>query len=106
MPEESLEAFLTDLKNLAATCELKTLQESLTNDMFILGLKEENGYIKERLLQEGDGKTLEDIMSLARTVEISRQENKVEVMKVYHRYQGHKSHTWVQSQPSTSQSKC
>lgn len=81
--DESLESFLTDLKNLALTCELGTLKDSLVRDLFILGLLEENTHIKERLLQEGGDKSIDDIMDLARTIEMSRSEGKSHmVMKI------------------------
>lgn len=85
---ESIESFVTDLKNLSSTCEFKELKESLVKDLFIVGLLEENHHIKERLLQEDNGKKLDEIIDLARTIEMSRTKDtpsssqEVEVMKI------------------------
>lgn len=103
---ESLEAFLTDLKNLASSCELSSLADSLTKDVFILGLNEENVYIKERLLQESEEKKIDDIMALAQTIQMSRNENSVnvnqaDVMKVFQKRQRQKPSSSHYSQNSS-----
>ncbi|KAI5708248.1 hypothetical protein M8J77_018934 [Diaphorina citri] len=82
MPGESLEGFITNLKNLSTTCELGSLRESLVRDIFILGLLEENSYIKERLLEEGDKKSLSEIFDLARTLEMSKEKCSKPVLSV------------------------
>ncbi|XP_026683618.1 uncharacterized protein LOC103515066 [Diaphorina citri] len=79
-PGETLEAFFTDLKLLSSTCELSTLRDSLVKDIFILGLSEDNTYIRERLLEEGDKKTLNEIFDLARTIEMSKDKTKMDKM--------------------------
>lgn len=113
--DESLESFLTDLKNLASTCELGTLKDSLVRDLFILGLLEENTHIKERLLQEGGDKSIDDIMDLARTIEMSRSEGKSHmVMKIDNKsfkssvpqYSSYKKNQQTSQQHSYSCSKC
>uniref|UniRef100_A0A8D8T2G4 Peptidase A2 domain-containing protein n=1 Tax=Cacopsylla melanoneura TaxID=428564 RepID=A0A8D8T2G4_9HEMI len=73
---ESIESYVTDLKVLSNTCEFKELKDSLIKDVFIVGLLEENYHIRERLLQEDDVKTLEDIVDIARTIELSRPKDK------------------------------
>lgn len=73
MPGESLEAYITSLKNLATPCEFETLSDSLVKDIFILGLLDENAYIRERLLEVGDSKDLTGILDLARTIEMSKE---------------------------------
>lgn len=92
-PGESLDTYLTDLKNLASACELGTLQDSLVKDLFILGLRDEYSYIKEQLLQKGEElKKLEDLMNVAKTMEMARNPEKTleshqegyDVMKVSH----------------------
>lgn len=92
-PGESLDSFITDLKNLASVCELGDLSESLIKDLFILGLQDEYLYIKEQLLQKGDEvKKLEDLMNIAKTMEMSRNQGKSlemethDVMKVHKHY--------------------
>lgn len=83
---ESIESYVTDLKVLAGTCEFKELKDSLVKDVFIVGLLEENKHIKERLLQEGDEKKLDEIVDIARTIEMSRTKDNIltsqEVMKI------------------------
>ncbi|KAI5734317.1 hypothetical protein M8J77_005035 [Diaphorina citri] len=97
-PQESIESYVTDLKNLASTCEFKNLTESLIKDIFIVGLEEDNQHIKERLLQENEDKTLADIIDIARTIEMSRtnQNMKVQndVMKVQTRDASKSKNVW------------
>lgn len=75
LPNESLEMFYTSLKTLSSTCELKDLTDPLVKDIFILGLSEDNTYLKERLLEQGDAKSLAEIFELARTITMSRDNN-------------------------------
>ncbi|XP_072384453.1 uncharacterized protein [Diabrotica undecimpunctata] len=49
---ETIEDFMTSLKNLSLTCELRILKESLVCDMFIIGLNPKYHSIKQKLLQE------------------------------------------------------
>ncbi|KAL1446524.1 hypothetical protein WDU94_012395 [Cyamophila willieti] len=108
---ESLESYMTELKNLSNSCELGSVKDSLIKDLFILGLREENQLIRERLLQEGD-KTLEKVLDLARTMEMSyMSRNKVsesEVMKIHRRPAsgGFKPQSYVKSQANVKCGRC
>lgn len=70
-PGKPLEMLGTNLKNMSSMCELGMLEEGLVKDMFILGSLEEFTYIKERLLEVEDGKTVDDILELAKTIQMS-----------------------------------
>ena len=73
--EESLEEFLTALKNLSMKCELDTLREGIVRDVFIIGLKEENGYIREAILNKGNI-TLQEMIELAVAKEMAKTESR------------------------------
>lgn len=68
---ESIENFITRLKSKAATCEFKTLENSLVRDMLVVGLDDE--VIKEKLLQEKNLK-LEEAIEITKTFEKARQQ--------------------------------
>ncbi|KAK9730165.1 RNase H-like domain found in reverse transcriptase [Popillia japonica] len=70
---ESIEEFVTALKNLSLSCDLGDLRETLVRDMFIAGLNINNRGIKEKLLQE-DCLTLEKAIQIAKSVEITQQQ--------------------------------
>lgn len=106
-PGESLEVFFTTLKNLAESCDFGQLKDSLVKDMFILGLVEENSYLRERLLEEGDAKTLSEIFDLARTIEMSKDKAKG-VFGVRYQQKQHSSNRPPQrnNKPKQQQLKC
>lgn len=62
---ESIEEYITVLKNLSLNCNFKDLREELVKDIFICGLTAQRSYIKERLLSEGD-------IKLFRAIEIAK----------------------------------
>ncbi|CAG9836256.1 unnamed protein product [Diabrotica balteata] len=64
---ETIEDFMTSLKNLSLTCELGILKESLVCDMFIIGLNPKYHSIKQKLLQEVDLKT-EKVLQIAQNI--------------------------------------
>lgn len=68
-----------------------------------MGLIEENSYLKERLLEESDNKTLSEIFDLARTIEMTR-ENRQGIFAVRNQsqFQGENQH-WKKS---NRKSKC
>ncbi|XP_067122089.1 uncharacterized protein [Centruroides vittatus] len=77
-PDESIEDFVTALKNLSLTCEFDNLRESLVRDMFIVGLSSNNKVIRARLLQE-QGLNLTKAISIAKSIEIThRQAEQIE----------------------------
>lgn len=61
MPGESIDQFVTDLKNKSKHCEFKELEDGLVTDRIICGLL--NSQLKERLLREHD-------LTLSRAIEI------------------------------------
>ncbi|XP_073841363.1 uncharacterized protein [Musca autumnalis] len=69
--EQTLDEFVTVLKNLSLNCEFKELRTQLVRDIFICGLNSKHSFIRERLLTE-DGITLEKAVMLAKNMETAR----------------------------------
>ena len=69
---ESLEDFLTALKNLSKHCQLDTLRESIVKDLFIGGMNSSNEKIKIELLQSSE-QDLTKIFNLAQTLQLSKE---------------------------------
>ena len=63
LQDESIESYMTDLKNKTASCELDTLKDSLIHDRFISGVKSEQ--LRRVLLKERD-------LTLSRAVELAQ----------------------------------
>nr|XP_015840015.1 PREDICTED: uncharacterized protein LOC107398947 [Tribolium castaneum] len=81
---ESIEQFVTDLKNKAKECELGNLQDELIKTMLITGMKDEQ--VREKLLQkDGSSLTLEKAIECCIMTENARQQLKE--MKTYARTQ-------------------
>ncbi|KAG5885346.1 hypothetical protein JTB14_014364 [Gonioctena quinquepunctata] len=98
----SIDDFLTDLKNKSLSCELDTLRESLVMDMFIVGLS--NQAIKEKLLQE-EFLNMEKAIKIAKAIEITqlqaRNLNKsTEVVVAKVGRSAHNSANWQKSKNS------
>lgn len=70
-PNESIEDYVTALKNLSLNCEFGSLREDLVKDIFICGLRENLRFIKEKLLNEENIK-LEKAVQTAKLLETSR----------------------------------
>ncbi|XP_069109676.1 uncharacterized protein [Argopecten irradians] len=70
---EKIDAYVTDLKTKAATCEFSTLQDSLIRDRIICGIR--NVHLRERLLREKD-LTLEKCVEFCRASEASSMQLK------------------------------
>ncbi|XP_069119065.1 uncharacterized protein [Argopecten irradians] len=70
---EEIDAYVTDLKTKAATCEFSTLQDSLIRDRIIGGIR--NVHLRERLLREKDP-TLEKCEEFCRASEASSMQLK------------------------------
>uniref|UniRef100_A0A0A9WHB1 RNA-directed DNA polymerase n=1 Tax=Lygus hesperus TaxID=30085 RepID=A0A0A9WHB1_LYGHE len=68
---ESIDEYVTALKNLSQTCDFSTLNDPLIKDMLIVGLRRENLKIKERLLQE-DNLDLDKALKICRSIELSK----------------------------------
>ena len=68
---ESINSYVTELRNLAANCEFGDLRDSLIRDRVVLGIRGQA--MRERLLRVED-LTLEKAISMIRAAEISRQQ--------------------------------
>lgn len=65
--EQTIDEYVTCLKNLSLTCEF----DSLVKDIFVCGLSSNLNHIKERLLSEGDIK-MEKAIEIAKNIEVAR----------------------------------
>lgn len=89
---QTIMEFITELKNLAATCEFQE-SDSMIRDIFICNMRPEFNYIKERLLEDGD-LTLSKAIQIAQSLEASRQRvstlslSETHVQKVYQESRG------------------
>lgn len=70
--DESIEQYVTSLKNLSSSCEFEQLREDLIKDIFICGLLPNYAHIKEKLLSEGKI-TLEKALNLAKSINIAKE---------------------------------
>ncbi|KAG5865740.1 hypothetical protein JTB14_023205 [Gonioctena quinquepunctata] len=64
LPDESIEQFVTDLKNEASTCEFDQLKNSLVKDLFTCGIQDIS--LREKLLHDDDV-TLDSAVQITRT---------------------------------------
>ena len=69
-PHESTDKFVSDLKKLESTCSFAGLGEQIISQNIEKG---HNPKIREKLLTEGDGLTLEKAMTLARTFDQTQE---------------------------------
>ena len=70
---ESIDDFVTDLRNLSLSCELGTLKDDLIKDVLICGLNKANFRMKERLLQEDDLR-LDRAVAICKSLELTHQQ--------------------------------
>ncbi|XP_036327169.1 uncharacterized protein LOC118739769 [Rhagoletis pomonella] len=70
--EETIEEFVTVLKNLSLSCEFKTLREDLIRDIFVCGLSPRFKSVKERLLSEVDLK-LDKAVAIAKNMVLAKE---------------------------------
>lgn len=71
-PEETIEQYVTSLKNLSSSCEFGQIRDDLIKDIFICGLLTNYAHIKERLLSEGKI-TLEKALNIAKSMNIAKE---------------------------------
>lgn len=71
-PDESIDEFVTSLKNLSLTCDFGTLREDLVRDIFICGLHNKFSHLKEKLLNE-DKITLNKAVLTSRSMELNKE---------------------------------
>ena len=69
-PHQSTDKFLSDLRKLGSTCSFADLDEQIISQTI---KKCHNPKIREKLLTEGDGLTLEKAMTVARTFEQTQE---------------------------------
>lgn len=116
---ESIDVYVTALKNLSLSCDFDTIREDLVRDIFVCGLNNNWSNIKERLLNEGAIK-LEKALEIAKSIEITKDHTKqlqqgdssnvINVMnrypaKKHANYQAKNSHTYNSRTHNTQKSK-
>lgn len=69
--DESIDQYVTDLKNIAANCEFGDLRASLIRDRIVCGVT--NLSLREKLLEEDD-LSLEKTLNICRAMELSKQQ--------------------------------
>ncbi|XP_055911526.1 uncharacterized protein K02A2.6-like [Eupeodes corollae] len=72
---ETIDEYVTALKNLSLSCEFDTIREDLVRDIFVCGLNNNWTNIKERLLNEGNIK-LQKALDIAKTLEVTKDHTK------------------------------
>ncbi|KAL4704823.1 hypothetical protein ACJJTC_001298 [Scirpophaga incertulas] len=76
LPNENLDTYITDLKNIALQCNFGNLQDDLLKDIFSWNLNDGNKYIKEKILQEAPS-SLESAIKIAKALEMSRKDTEI-----------------------------
>lgn len=71
-PGESIDQFVTDLRNIASDCKYGDLKDSLIMDRLICATN--NPQIQEKLLQQAATLTLDQALDIARSIEASKQQ--------------------------------
>ncbi|XP_075158139.1 uncharacterized protein LOC142231417 [Haematobia irritans] len=69
---QSIDEYITLLRNLSSNCDFGVLRDALVRDIFICGLSVSYTNIKERLLSEGDIK-LEKAIVIAKNIAMAKQ---------------------------------
>lgn len=104
---EPMEHFITDLKNLALTCELQDLKDSLIKNLIICGLTNED--LRVKLLDEDDKLDLDSTIQTCIRFENTKKQSNViskstkmstemEIQAIHRQGQdGSKSRNWKQS---------
>uniref|UniRef100_A0A8C5QD11 Gypsy retrotransposon integrase-like protein 1 n=1 Tax=Leptobrachium leishanense TaxID=445787 RepID=A0A8C5QD11_9ANUR len=72
--EEGIDAYVTELRTLAATCNFGNIRDSLIRDRIICGTRDSN--LRERLLREVD-LTLDKCLQIGRAAELSTERVKL-----------------------------
>lgn len=72
---QTIENYIVEVKNLALSCELEILENSLVKDIITCGISSES--LREKILLSEQIKTLEDLTKLCISSESTRQRNKV-----------------------------
>lgn len=69
--DETIDMYVTDLRNTARQCEFGSLYDSIVRDIFSLNLNSNNFYIKEKILTDKPD-TLDKAVSLAKAMESTK----------------------------------
>ncbi|CAH0730431.1 unnamed protein product, partial [Brenthis ino] len=69
--EESIDDYVTDLKNISKKCEFKELEDSILRDILSWNLTPQNQYIKEKILLKKPH-TFEAAINIAKCAEITK----------------------------------
>lgn len=76
-PGEAVDHYITELKTLAASCEYGNLTNDLITSQLVAGIQSDK--IRDRLLREGSGLTLEKTIDICRSHEVTQEQ-----MKLFH----------------------
>lgn len=74
--EESIDNYVTDLKNIGRRCNFDSLEDDLIRDIFSWNLHAKNQYIKEKILIQKP-ETLDQAVQLAKQLETTRKQAKL-----------------------------
>lgn len=74
-PDESIDDYVTDLKNISKQCLFEKLEDSITRDIFSWNLNSKNQLTKERILCKKPT-TLQEAVQLAKNIELTRTQAK------------------------------
>ena len=108
-PHESTDKFVSDLRKLGSSCSFADLDEQIISQFIE---KCHNPKIREKLLTEGDGLTLEKAMTLARTFEQTQESAAMmnsstsSVSKIVHEQSKKPSISKSKSETGNSDQKC
>ena len=108
-PHESTDKFVSDLRKLGSTCSFADLDEQIISQ--IIGTCH-NPKVREKLLTEGDGLTLEKAMTVARTFEQTQESAAMmnsstsSVSKIVHKQSKKPSLPKSKSEKGNSDHKC
>ena len=71
--DESIDNYVTDLKNIVRQCAFDIVEDSLVRDISSLNLSSNNHYIMEKILAEKPN-MLEDAVQLAKSIEMTNKQ--------------------------------
>ena len=85
-PDESIDAFITELKNLSSTCEFQDVRDGLIVYKIVDGIESDN--VRDTLLRKGSNLTLDKAIETCRADEVTKKQLKQmhddkEIGKIY-----------------------
>ena len=95
-PDESIDAFITELKNLSSTCEFQDVRDGLIVYKIVDGIESDN--VRDTLLRKGSNLTLDKAIETCRADEVTKKQLKQmhddkEIGKIYKKKNNGRSHT-------------